>query len=162
MRPGISTVGVKFAYAVEETAGTKPTAFTQLDRINQIGSIGISRESIDASALEDELTKRIAGRGTTDETLPVNVNVTNETIAEWEALITAYETAKAADKAMWFETYFPDLTKSYFFTAEPPTAIPQPEIGQNGLHVMEMTLIVNEYKGLDTAIVPTANSAANS
>lgn len=153
-KPGVSTVGAIFSYGVEATAGTKPASFTQLTRINSIGGISTSRESIDASALEDTLTKRIAGRGDVDEELPVTVNITDATITEWETLITAYTTAKAAGKAMWFQTKLPDLTKAFFIVAEPPTAIPQPELDQNSLATVEMTLIVNEYKGLDTAINP--------
>lgn len=154
-RPGVSTIGAIFSYGVETTAGEKPASFTKLTRINAIGGISTTRESIDASALEDEITKRIAGRGDTDETLPVTVNLTNETITEWETMITAYETAKAAGKAMWFQTKLPDLTKSYFCVAEPPTAIPQPSLDQNALVTVEMGLIVNDYKGLDTAVTPT-------
>ena len=154
-KPGVSTIGATFSYAVETTAGEKPASFTKLTRINAIGGISTTRESIDASALEDEITKRIAGRGDTDETLPVTVNLTDATITEWETLISAYETAKAAGKAMWFQTALPDLTKSYFCVAEPPTEIPQPSLDQNSLVTVEMGLIVNDYKGLDTAVTPT-------
>ena len=48
---GISTLGITFGYGVESTAGTKPSTFTKLNRINAIGGIAISNEQIDASAL---------------------------------------------------------------------------------------------------------------
>lgn len=155
MIPGLSTVGVTFGYAVETTAGTKPGAFTQLHRINSIGNLGVERDQIDASALEDEITKYIAGRGDTGGNVPVTVNVTDETITEWETLISAYETAKAEGKATWFETITEGLTKAFFFVAEPPTVIPQPQFDQNGLLTVDMPLIVNDYKGLDTKIAFT-------
>lgn len=151
-RPGLSTVGVTFGYGIEETAGTKPAAFTQLHRINSIGNLGIERDQIDASALEDELTKYIAGRGDTGGNVPVTVNVADETVTEWETLISAYQTAKAAGKGVWFQTITPDLTKAFFFIAEPPTKIPQPSFDQNGLLTIEMPLIVNEYRGLDAKV----------
>lgn len=154
--PGISTLGVLLGYGVETTAGTKPTAFTLLTRINAIGGISISTETIDASALEDEIEKAISGRGSTGGTFPITINVTDDTIAEWEALITAYKTAKAAGKQTWFETYSPSLKKAFYVIAEPPTVIPQPSFDQNGLMTVEMTMTINEYKGLDTAIKPTA------
>ena len=50
---GISTLGITFGYGVESTAGTKPTTFTKLNRIKAIGGIAISKEPIEASALED-------------------------------------------------------------------------------------------------------------
>ena len=67
---GISTLGVKFGYGVG-TLTTKPTSFTQLERVNSIGGIALSTEQIDASALEDLVSKYVAGRqdtgGTWDE-----------------------------------------------------------------------------------------------
>lgn len=68
---GLSTLGITFGYGVETTAGTKPTAFTQLDRINSIGGITQDVEQIDASALEDTSTKYVAGRADTGKLLNV-------------------------------------------------------------------------------------------
>ena len=151
---GISTVGVKVGYAVETTAGTKPTKFKQLHRINATDDIGIDTETIDASALEDEVDKEIAGRGSTGGTFNVTVNLTNETIKEWETLISEYKAGKAAGKAVWYEEYYPALDKAYFTKIEPPAQIPKPGHDQNGLATVEMTLTINEYVGLDTAVEP--------
>ena len=153
---GISTLGVKLGYAVETTAGTKPASFSLLSRINAIGGITITSENIDASALEDSVTKYVAGRGDADGTMSVTVNLTQDTIDEWESLISAYQTAKASGKATWFEIYHPSLGGDAFFVvAEPPLQIPLPETNQNELWTVEMTLTVNDYKGLDTAVIPT-------
>lgn len=154
--PGVSTVGVKFGYAAETAAGTQPTAFTLLNRINQIGGITIEQEQIDASALEDAFEKSIAGRGSTGGSFPVTVNVTPETIAEWEGVISAYNTAKAANKQMWFNTYVEALGKSYMVVAEPPLKLPQPDFDQNSLLTMEITLIINDYKGIVEGVAPAA------
>ena len=59
---GVSTLGITFGYGTEDTAGTKPTTFTQLNRINAIGGITIENEQIDASALEDETSRYIQVR----------------------------------------------------------------------------------------------------
>lgn len=154
--PGVSTVGIKFGYAVEATAGTKPETFTLLTRINQIGGITIENEQIDASALEDEFDRSISGRGSNGGSFTVTINATQETITEWTTLMAAYATAKAANKGMWFNTYVPGLQKSFFAVAEPPTMLPQPDFDQNGLLTMELTLVLNEYKGIGEGIVPTA------
>ena len=151
---GISTVGVKVGYAVETTAGTKPTKFKQLHRINATDDIGIDTETIDASALEDEIDKEIAGRGSTGGTFNVTVNLTNETVKEWETLISEYKAGKAAGKAVWYEGYYPALDKAYFTKIESPAKIPKPGLDQNGLATVEMTLTINEYVGLDTALEP--------
>jgi hypothetical protein len=59
---GLSTLGITFGYGTEATAGTKPTSFKQLTRINSIGGINIEPEQIDASALEDAITRYVKGR----------------------------------------------------------------------------------------------------
>ncbi len=154
-KPGISTVGALVGWATETTAGTKPAAFTKLTRVNAVGGINIDVEEIDASALEDEIERSIAGRGSTGGNFTITINLTDETVTEWEGLISAYNTAKTAGKGLWVETYFPALTKAFFVVCEPPTKIPQPEVAQNGLLTAEMQMTINEYKGLDTAVVPT-------
>ena len=148
---GLSTLGVKFGYAV---GATQPDSFTELTRINGIGGISLSTEAIDASALVDEVTRRVAGRADTDETLPITINATNETITEWEAVITAFN-GLTTGQEIWFEVYHPRLTKGFFFKAEPPKKLPMPEMGQNQLLTMEINLVVTEYVGMATAIAPT-------
>lgn len=149
---GLSTIGVLFGYAVETTAGTKPTSFTILDRINSIGEISLDVEQIDASALEDTITKYISGRQDTGGTLDITVNLTSETKTQWETLITAYE-GLTDGKQMWFNTYHADLG-SFFVKAQPPTKIPQPAFDQNGLLTVTFPLTIVSYEGLDTGIAP--------
>lgn len=151
---GISTLGSLTGWAIEATAGTKPTSFKLLHRVNASDEIAIETETIDASSLEDTVERTIAGRGSTGGTFGVTVNVTDETIAEWEEIIEEYETAKASGKAMWYEEYFPSLQKAFFTKVEPPTIIPKPAREQNGLLTVTMTMTINEYVGPDTAIVP--------
>ena len=148
---GVSTLGITFGYGTEDTAGTKPTAFTQLSRINAIGGITIENEQIDASALEDKISRYIQGRGDTGGTFAVTVNFTSETLAEWETLISAYE-ALTDGKRMWFETIIPGFTESFFVVAQTPTEMPQPQFDQNGLLTIEMNLTIEEYKGMETSV----------
>lgn len=148
---GVSTLGITFGYGTETTAGTKPTSFKQLTRINAIGGISIEPEQIDASALEDAITRYVKGRADTGGSFPVTVNATSDTITEWENLISAYK-ALSGGKRMWFETIIPGFEKAFFVVAQPPEQIPQPEIGQNELLTMEMNLTIEEYKGMDTKV----------
>lgn len=148
---GISTLGITFGYGTETTAGTKPTSFKQLTRINALGGINIEPEQIDASALEDFITRYVKGRADTGGSFPVTVNFTSDTVTEWQELITAYK-ALSGGKRMWFETIIPGITNSFFVVAQPPEEIPQPEIGQNELLTVEMNLTIEEYKGLDTSV----------
>ena len=151
---GISTLGITFGYGTETTAGTKPTSFKQLTRINALGGINIEPEQIDASALEDFITRYVKGRADTGGSFAVTVNFTSDTVKEWQDLITAYK-ALSGGKRMWFETIIPGITNSFFVVAQPPEEIPQPEIGQNELLTVEMNLTIEEYKGLDTSVAFT-------
>lgn len=150
---GISTLGITFGYGVEASSsiGTKPTSFTKLTRINSIGELSIDPSSIDASALEDMVTKYIAGRSEVSETIAIDVNFTTETQTEWETLISAYE-ALTGGAQMWFEVIIPGYADGFFFIAQPPAILPMPSMGQNELLVMTINLVVADYKGLDTKV----------
>lgn len=152
---GVSTLGITFGYGVETTSGQKPTSFTQLNRINSIGGITAEPETIDASAVEDLVERTVAGRASTGGSFPVSVNFTPETLVEWENLIAAYKTAQEGQKRMWFQTIIPGFDKSFFVVAQPPQAIPQPEIGQNELLVVEFPLSIEELVGMDAKVAFT-------
>ena len=152
---GLSTLGITFGYGVESTASTKPSAFTQLTRINSIGGISITPETIDASALEDSVEKSVAGRATTGSTWEVVINYTPDTATEWTSLIAAYNTAHASQLQMWFEVIVPGMTDAFFVIAEPPQEIPMPELSQNSLLTVTMSLTIVDYKGTSTKVAFT-------
>ena len=154
---GISTLGITFGYGVETSVGVKPTTMNLLTRINSIGGISIDPETIDASALEDAVTRNIKGRADTGGTWTVTVNFTDDTEKEWEDLISAYQ-GLAGGKRMWFETIIPGITKGFWVVAHPPEIIPQPTFAPNGLLTVEMNLTIEEYKGLDTKVELSAGA----
>lgn len=154
--PGLSTLGVKLGYAVETTAGTKPAAFTWLERANSISGIELPSEQIDASALEDLVTKYVAGRQDSGGEWTVTFNLTAEVVTQLETMISAYNTG-AADtpaKNTWFEVWSPNQTKAFFVVAQPPQILPMPEFAQNELQTIDVVFTIVEYKGQDTAIEP--------
>ena len=149
---GLSTLLISMSYGVESTAGEKPSSFSALDRINNIGGIAMDVEKIDASALEDTQTKYVAGRADTSGTWDIGVNFTDETVEEWEDLISAYNTAAAAGKQLWLQVQVPNQSDAFFVIAQPPQQIPMPEIGQNELLVVTISMTVVEYKGWSTKV----------
>ena len=149
---GLSTLGITFGYGVESSAGVKPSSFTQLERINSIGGISMDVEQIDASALEDTQTKYVAGRADTGGQWTVTVNFTDEVATDWASVISAYNTAQASNLNLWFEIILPNQSDAFFVIAQPPQQLPMPEIGQNELLTMEITLTVVEYKGWSTKV----------
>lgn len=151
---GLSTLGVKLGYGVETTAGTKPAAFTILDRVNSISGVSLDVQQIDASALEDSISRYVAGREDTAGSWTVTFNLTDEVKTQLDAMISAY-TALSGGKRMWFEVYSPDMTSAFFIVAQPPKHLPMPEFSQNALLTIDVEFTIEEYKGMDTAIVPT-------
>lgn len=157
MTPGVSTLGVKFGYNATASA-TKPESFTLLNRINAIGGISIEPEQIDASALEDYVTRYVAGRADTGGgSVNVTVNVTNETITEWQAVFAASETAAQGEVGgLWFTVWSPYLAQAFFFIAQTPQEFPMPELSQNSLETVEIPLTIVSYEGLSEKIEPVA------
>lgn len=156
---GLSTLGITFGYGVETTAGTKPTEFTRLTRISSIGGISIEPETIDASALEDAISRSVAGRADNGGNFAVTVNFTEDTRKEWESLISSYKTAHNENKSMWFQTVVPGLTDAFFVVAQPPQQIPQPEFSQNELLTVEFQLTIEDYKGMLSKVEFSATGA---
>lgn len=148
---GCSTLGVTFGYGTESTAGTKPGTFTELTRINAIGGITLENQTIDASSLTDYVTQTVAGRADTPGNVSITVNLTPETKTEWATLISTYS-ALTESKQMWFEVIIPGFTDAFFFIAQPPKDIPMPEINQNELLTVEISLTIVDYKGMDTKV----------
>lgn len=150
---GVSSLGIKLGYAAETTAGAKPTTFKWLERANSIGGIALETEQIDASALEDEISRYISGRQDTGGTWSVTFNLSDEVIDQLETMIEEYKDLTDGKK-MWFEVWSPYLTRAFFVIAQPPIHIPMPEETQNELQTVEMTFTIEEYKGMDEAIEP--------
>ncbi|MBQ0111769.1 MAG: hypothetical protein KBT03_01445 [Bacteroidales bacterium] len=150
---GISTLGVKLGYAPETSKGVKPSSFTWLERCNSIGGIELSTEQIDASALEDEISRYVQGRQDTGGEWTVTFNLTDEVVEQLESMITTY-TSLDPGMRMWFEVWSPYLSKGFYVVAQPPKHIPMPEVGQNELQTVELSFTIEEYKGMDDAIEP--------
>lgn len=154
---GLSTLGVTLSYGVETTAGTKPAAFTLLNRCNSISGIELSTETIDSSALEDQVSRFVAGRADTGGEWSVTFNLTSETITELQTMMAAAATglADTPSKRTWFQVTIPTLADAFFVVGQPGTAIPMPDIGQNELLTGEISISVEEYKGLSTKVSAT-------
>lgn len=145
---GLSTLGITLGYAI---GTTKPSSFTQLDRIVSIGEFSIQNETIDVSCLEDLTSKFVRGRGTISDTIPVVVNWMDEVEAQWEAVLSAFA-GKEPGQAMWWEVIVPGMTKAAFFKAQPPTALPVPSMEQNVAFTNTMNLVAEDLIGWDTKV----------
>lgn len=142
---GLSTLGIKVYQALSEDGAkvTEASEYSQLTRVNSIGEVSITPENIDASALEDLTSRFVAGRSTVTDALPITVNATDDTIAEWKAI---------AGKRICVMIDIPGLTDAFFIIVEVPATLPLPAIDQNSLLTMAINCTVNNFIGLDTKI----------
>lgn len=143
---GLSTLGIKVWQAQTENSAkvTEASSYSQLTRINSIGEVTITPETIDASALEDLDSRFVAGKSTVTDALTITINATNDTIAEWKAI---------AGKQICIMIDIPSMDDAFFIIVEVPATLPLPALDQNALLTMAVNCTVNKFIGLDEKIV---------
>lgn len=152
--PGISTLGITFSVGYETTPNTKPDTFTILPRCNEIDEINLETATIDASALEDLVSRYIAGRQDPGGNWGVTFNLTNETIPIIKNMLSTASSKLADNKRTWFQIASPYLDQAFFVVGQPGSKIPLPAIGQNALFTAAISIAIDEYKELDTKVEP--------
>lgn len=151
----LSTAGIKFAYAVETTAGTKPSAFTAIAGAKSIPEMNPEPSTLETTSLDATVWKTyIAGLKDTGGALGITFNDNDTLQSAWEAFKAAYDTAKASNLATWVEFYIPGKTKAFYMTVDVS------ELGFGGAEVdsvLENTgyIVPNGNIGWETAIVPS-------
>lgn len=117
----MSTAGITLGYAVEATAGTRPTTgYKIIPDLKEIPEMNPEPETLESTTLsETEYKTYIEGLKDLGGALSFLANFTTELEEAWGDLVTAYETAKASGKSIWFEVKHPQLEKSVFFTGQP-------------------------------------------
>ena len=131
MGVAINTAGVTVGYAVEATAGTRPsTGYTVLPDIKSVPELNPSPETLESTNLmETEYKTYIEGLKDLGGALSFTANLTKELITVWDELIKKYEEATEAGKATWFEIRHPKLEKSVYFSGQPSkTGLPAIEV----------------------------------
>lgn len=121
MSQRVSTAGMYLCYCVETTAGTRPTSGYQIiPEIKSMPSFNPSPNTIDSTTLlETEYMTYVKGLKDLGGALEYGANLTDDLVDFWETLLTAYDTAVAAGKAMWFAVVHPKLAKATFYKGEP-------------------------------------------
>lgn len=137
----LSTAGVALAYAVEESAGTRPTGnFKRIHGIKSTPNLNPAPETIEATTLDEtEFKTYVEGLKDLGGALEFTANLTQNLITEWDALITAYETATASQKNVWFSIVIPGLEEAVYFAGK-PSNLGAPETAVNS--ILETTLYI--------------------
>lgn len=119
----ILSAGMAVKWAVETTAGTRPTTgYAALVGVKSISEDNEAPNTIQTTPLS--ATKRhtyILGLQGGDGAQQLTVNDYADFRTSWDAMYEAYETAKAAGKALWIEYAYPAgyNMESYYYTAIP-------------------------------------------
>ena len=122
MANAVSTAGMFVKYAVESTAGTRPTTgYATIPGVKAIPSLWNEPNMLQSTPLS--ATKNhtyIEGLGDNGGAITLTVNDESTFRTAWEACITAY-TGLTGGKQMWFEIAYQDGSglESFYFPGEP-------------------------------------------
>lgn len=157
MAINLSTAGVKLMYAVEETAGTRPTSgYKHIKGAKSTPSLNPSPETLETTTLDEtEYKTYIDGLKDLGGALEFTFNLTEELIELWDGLMEEYETAKVAGKATWFTIVVPGLSESFYFTGN-PSAMGLPETSVSA--VLEITNYVTPTNAPEKFAKPTGDA----
>jgi hypothetical protein len=134
----LSTAGVHMYYAVEATAGTRPTSgYVDLPGIKSTPSLNPATDALESTTLNETTWKTyVQGLKDLGGSLEFTFNLTQALLDAWETLIDSAATAKAAGKSTWFAIVVPGLTKAFYFTGNPSEmGLPETEVNA----VLEIT-----------------------
>lgn len=157
----LSTAGILLGWGVE-TAGAQtgdpnvaPATYTNVQGAKSISEISSEKEQIEVTPLSETAYKQYVG-GLADPggSWEIGFNESNALHTEWDAIVSAYATAKASGLRMWFTVYHPDMQKAFFLVGEPNA------LGFGGAEVSSAyentgRITINEVIGWSTAIQPT-------
>lgn len=121
MSERFSTAGMFLAYAVEATAGTRPTSgYVKIPEVKSVPSFNPAPETIESTTLEEtEYKTYVKGLKDVGGALEFGANMTDDLDTAWSTLLTAFNSAVEAGKKVWFVIAHPKLAKATFFTGDP-------------------------------------------
>lgn len=148
----LSTAGIKVKYAMETTAGTRPTTgYTQIPGVKSIPDMNPEPAQLDVTPLDETIQHRyIPGLKDPGGALGLTCNYYADFVTAWETMMTAY-TALTGGKGMWVEFAIPTMTNSFYFRAVPT------ELGFGGAEV-DSVLEITAYLTPNSAPVWAAAS----
>lgn len=156
MSERFSTAGMHLVYAVEATAGTRPTTgYTKIPEVKSMPSFNPAPETIQSTTLEEtEYHTYVEGLKDLGGALEFGANLTADLISAWETCNTAHD-ALTGGKAMWFAVVHPKLEKAVFFKGDPsPLGLNEATVGG----MAETTLYITPNSAPEWQTKPTISS----
>lgn len=133
----LTTIGVKVSWAVETTAGTRPTTgYKVIHGIYSTPDLNIAPSTVDVTSFDDTVfTRKAPVLKDIPDNMEYGVKYGKQFKKDWDEMCVAYANAKAAGKEMWFCEDIPDdedsnFKNAYFYTVI-PTAFSKPALNAN-------------------------------
>lgn len=156
MSTRFSTAGMFLCYAVESTAGTRPTSgYTTIPEIKSMPSFNPAPNTIESTTLlETEYTTYVEGLKDLGGALEYGANLTEDLITAWAACNTAHD-GLTGGKAMWFAVVHPKLANAVFFKGDPaPLGLNEASVNA----MAETTLYITPNSAPEWAAKPTTSN----
>lgn len=145
-----NTIGVKLGYAVETSAGTRPTSgYSNIPDIKTIPGIELSPSQLEVTNLVDKYRRYITGVLDAGDSFDITGNLTASLKTVWASLVSAAATAWGSGKSTWFEISIPGFDS--FFFAGIPTEMGFNEMGVDAVAEASLHIIPNQIAGWATA-----------
>lgn len=158
MSQRVSTAGMYLCYCTETTKGVRPSAgFTVIPEIKSMPSFNPQPATIQSTTLlETEFHTYVEGLKDLGGALSFNANLTDDLVTFWSNLLSAYDSAAAEGKAMWFAVVHPKLANATYFTGDPAgLGLNEAEVGG----MAETTLYITPLTAPVVATKPTITTA---
>lgn len=158
MAINLSAAGISVNYAVEATAGTRPTTnYEKLIGIKETPELNPEPSTLDTTTLDETVYKTaIPGLKDLGGALSFLANLSQELYDQWEELMTEYEAADADGKAVWFAIIIPGIDDACFFTGVPSSlGMPAAQVDT----VLEANLYITPTNAPTWETKPTVISA---
>ena len=157
---GVTSIGGTLSYAIPTTPGVVPTtagSFVELARIAELPELNEEASQVDLTAIKDSSKRYGLGRTDNGGSYSVTVLVSNDTIAQWEAVQTDQDDGNGGERDLCFQITLPDMTKSWFIFGRVPQKLSIPNItnGDDAVQI-NVPIIVSKNHGLDTKVEPTS------
>ena len=145
-----NTIGVKLKYAVEASAGTRPTSgYTQIPDIKSTPAIDINPNKLEVTNLEDQYRRYVDGVKDVGDSFDFTANLTADLKTKWNACVSAAASAFASGKSTWFEISIPNFDSFYF--AGIPGELGVNEMGVDAVIESTLHIVPNQIAGWATA-----------
>lgn len=117
----LSTIGVKVSYAVEVTAGVRPTKdYIRLYGLYSTPDFNIAPSTVDASSFdEEEFTYKLTILKEMPDSLSFGARYGAKFCTQWDAFVSAYENAANDNKGTWMCIDIKGTEKSLYIPCEP-------------------------------------------